>query len=836
MLTISFINDSTSDVKKKSEIEQALQYTFRYVNHGEVSVIFDVESPTSTLGKIDTLIFITINNITGNFYRTYPSKEYLHTLVIGIKHLDLDDIIDADTKEMYNDEGSWDYIDNIMAENRAFDSFCYSVTPKVKFFKSALFYSVNAKNCTKSFSNDFIFFNHIINYTKILDYACQRCQSKKMKGSWSMQFSDGLDMHGFISTFIDEINNKTNQGILTKKKIDAICRDSKLIERIMNSIGSRLCIVRGNAGSGKTLALMKIAYRTVSHEFDTEGENRSHNVRLLTYNNMLVYDIKNTLKSMGDFNASNLSVQTLHKFFYDMFKNTPVIWAKYSGEMITRIDELIQTCCERIEIINQILVDSISELKKKENTPFKQIEAYESKLNTVQTNNNDDSNSSNQTSVIQYSDRKEANLYFDFLKANRRWEELVIPNGLENMKNQYIQKKKEMAIDSYLNSVFLTDYENILKDMYFLVNDPISFANEHNLNSKRDFFEFISTTDNIISIDNETSLINESVKNIRRKVRWSRAILLDEAQDCSIYEKALLFQTRGSENIVIATGGKDQLIRKSQENDWSVLFGKPIEKETITLRRTNRRQKANIVKFLNEFALHYNLESKDIANLSETEDKGRVIIDLRKINKGEIALDKMASLRNQGKDYGCSDYENLVVLLPRKGYTSKGGNTRPQIQMSIDVTDTISFSAKVNREINDFSHKGHEGTKDVRICDCTTNSKGDLNIGQCDTRFLYYESCRGLEAWNVMCLSVDNFYNDKYDSQDAKNYAIEHSGLIQEDLSMLQTHYAAIWCYMAFSRPMDTLYLSIDNIDDEFSTILLRIADKCGDAVEIIYD
>ena len=84
MLTISFINDSTSDVKKKSEIEQALQYTFRYVNHGEVSVIFDVESPTSTLGKIDTLIFITINNITGNFYRTYPSKEYLHTLVIGL--------------------------------------------------------------------------------------------------------------------------------------------------------------------------------------------------------------------------------------------------------------------------------------------------------------------------------------------------------------------------------------------------------------------------------------------------------------------------------------------------------------------------------------------------------------------------------------------------------------------------------------------------------------------------------------------------------------------------------------------------------------------------------
>ena len=81
-------------------------------------------------------------------------------------------------------------------------------------------------------------------------------------------------------------------------------------------MGARLCVINGNAGAGKTLALMRIAYRTVSHEFDKEGENRSHNVRLLTYNNMLVCDIRNVLKSMGTFTASNLSTQTLHKFFY----------------------------------------------------------------------------------------------------------------------------------------------------------------------------------------------------------------------------------------------------------------------------------------------------------------------------------------------------------------------------------------------------------------------------------------------------------------------------------------------------------------------------------------
>lgn len=833
MITISFVNDSTADSKRKSELEKKLQHIFRYVNYGEISIIFDLQSPTSTLGKIDTLIFITIKNEKGNFYRTYPSKNYLYTLVVGIKQLEMDDIVDVNSTELYNEEGSWNYIDCILAENRAFDSFCYSVNSKVKYFKSAFFYDVKAEKCSKSFSNDYIYFNQPIDFTKLLDSACQRCQSKIYKGALSMQYAMGLDMHGFIADFINNANDKTNQGILTRKKIDSICKDSKLIQRIINSIGSRLCIVRGNAGSGKTLALMRIAYRTVSHEFDVAGENRSHNVRLLTYNNMLVYDIKNTLKSMGEFSANNLSVQTLHKFFYDMFKGTPVIWAKYSGDMIARIDELIHTCDERITIVNKVIEDSFLYLDNKENSPFKQIEIYESKLNEGKCCEINKDNLLSYTSVIQNSDKKEANYYFEFLKMNRRWEELVIPNDLDEMKKQYILKKKEMSIENYLNSIFLSDYENILKDMYFLVNDPQKFTEEYNIQSKRDFFEFILSTDNLVSYVDD-SIIDESIKSIHRKVRWSHVILLDEAQDCSIYEKALLFQTRGSENIVIATGGKDQLIRKSKENDWSVLFGKPIDKETITLRRTNRRQKSNIVRFLNEFALHYNLDSKNIETTSETEDKGRVIIDLRKFNNGQVSLDKMASLRNQGKDYGCSDYENLMVLLPRKGYTSKGIGSKMYMQMSVDVTDTITFSQTHYKSINNFNHIEYEGTKDVRLCDCTTNSKADLNLGQCDTRFLYYDSCRGLEAWNVMCISVDEFFHEKYDSQDAKNYAIELSGLLREDLSMFQAHYAAIWCYMAFSRPMDTLYLSIKDKDDAFSKVLLQIARKCGNAVEII--
>lgn len=831
-MVISFINESISNAKRKESLEKALSATFKYVKDGEVDVVFDLKSPTSTLGKIDVLLFINIEKRDGNYYKTYPTKEYLHTLVIGIKKIEMDDVIDVDDQNIFNEEGSWNYEDEISAENKAFDNFCYTVSPNIKYFKSALFYYVKAKNCSKSITNDYIFFNcETMNLPKLLDVACQRCRSKVYKGAWSMQFNERTDIHSFVTLLIEEAEAKTRQGILTKKKMDSIVKDSKLIEQVLNAMGSRLCIIRGNAGSGKTLALMRIAYRTVSHEFDQEGENRSHNVRLLTYNNMLVCDIKNVLKSMGTFTASNLSVQTLHKFFYELFKKAPAVWGKYSGNVVERINHLMEICSERIQIINQTLIDAYNVDNKKNHNPFLQISQYEEYHKSI--------GDEQSIPVIASSDRKEADMYFRFLMTDRRWEEMEDFNNLDRMRDLYVEEKKQIAIDSFLNSVFLTEYESILQDLYFLLTDRKKFIEEHDLRSKWDFYEFVLNTD--VIDDSVNYILDESIKGIKRKVRWSNAILIDEAQDCSIYEKALLYATRGSENIVIATGGKDQLIRKAKENDWSVIFGKRLEKESIILRRTNWRQKANIVSFLNAFAEEFNLDSKDILTPPETDKKGKVIIDIRNLHNRTIPLDKLASLRNQGKVYGCSDFENLMVLLPHFGYTNNINNQdgeniaqNNRINAVVDVTDTIVFQNQRENSIKDIGHKDYDGTKDMRVYDCTINSKSDLNPGHCDTRFLFYDSCRGLEAWNVMCIDLDSFFWEKRDCEEARNYAIEQSGLIQEDQSLFQTHYSAIWCYMALSRPMDTLYISLHNTDNDFSKKILDIAKTCGDAVELL--
>lgn len=831
-MVISFINESTFHAKRKESLEKALSATFKYVKDGEVDVVFDLKSPTSSLGVIDVLLFINIEKRDGNYYRTYPTKDYLHTLVIGIKKIELDEVIDVDSQNFYSEEGSWNYEDEISAENKAFDNFCYSICRNIKFFKSALFYYVKAKNCSKTITNDFLFFNtDDLNIPKLLDVACQRCRSKVYKGAWSMQFNERTDIHSFVSLLIEEAEAKTRQGILTKKKMDSIVKDSKLIEQILNAMGSRLCIIKGNAGSGKTLALMRIAYRTVSHESDQEGENRSHNVRLLTYNNMLVCDIRNILKSMGTFTASNLSIQTLHKFFYELFKKAPAVWGKYSENVVERINSLMETCNERIQIINQSLVEAYNIIHKKNLTPFSQISEYEEYLKNI--------GEEQSTPVISSSNSKEADMYFRFLMTDRRWEEMEELKNLDSMRDLYVKEKKQMAIDSFLNDVFLTEYESILKDLYFLLTDRQKFNEEHDLRSQWEFYEFVLNTD--VIGDNVNYILDESIKGIKRKVRWSNAILIDEAQDCSIYEKALLYATRGSENIVVATGGKDQLIRKAKENDWSVIFGKRLEKETITLRRTNWRQKANIVSFLNAFAEEFNLESKNIQTPPETDNKGKIIIDMRNMHDKTIPLDKLASLRNQGKAYGCSDFENLMVLLPHFGYTNSNNNQdnaraahNNRLHAVVDVTDTIVFQNQRENSIKDIGHKENEGTNDMRVFDCTINSKSDLNPGHCDTRFLFYDSCRGLEAWNVMCIDLDSFFWEKRDCEEARNYAIEQSGFIQEDQTLFQTHYAAIWCYMALSRPMDTLYISLDNIDNEFSKKILNIAKVCGEKVEIL--
>jgi hypothetical protein len=229
------------------------------------------------------------------------------------------------------------------------------------------------------------------------------------------------------------------------------------------------------------------------------------------------------------------------------------------------------------------------------------------------------------------------------------------------MNNEEFRKKYQEIYNQ-----FLDDSEQQLRDEYGLFDSliPTFMQNLENVaNEMAD--EFSKKT-----MDEQKETFLASLKKIRRKVNWSKYILVDEAQDCQVNEKALLLELNGSDNTVIATGGRDQLIRTAQENDWSQLFGKQLDTEKITLRSVSYRQKENIILFLNAFAGSFDIETR-LTVPDETRNTGRVILDCRIFNNNALPLDVIMSLQLNGRDMGCSNFENMMFLLPQVGYVKR---------------------------------------------------------------------------------------------------------------------------------------------------------------------
>ena len=378
------------------------------------------------------------------------------------------------------------------------------------------------------------------------------------------------------------------------------------------------------------------------------------------------------------------------------------------------------------------------------------------------------------------------------------------------MNNEEFRKKYQEIYNQ-----FLDDSEQQLRDEYGLFDSliPTFMQNLENVaNEMAD--EFSKKT-----MDEQKETFLASLKKIRRKVNWSKYILVDEAQDCQVNEKALLLELNGSDNTVIATGGRDQLIRTAQENDWSQLFGKQLDTEKITLRSVSYRQKENIILFLNAFAGSFDIETR-LTVPDETRNTGRVILDCRIFNNNALPLDVIMSLQLNGRDMGCSNFENMMFLLPQVGYVKRKETEDKDV--TIDTNSTILINqASAQRRLS------MNLPNDFKPIDGTVNDKRKAleNVGQDNTRCLLYESCRGLEAWNVMCMDLNDFYYEKILSRDAEEYAETYAGgLFEEGRDKYMAQYAALWCFMAMTRAIDTLYIKLSNTSNAFSQTILRVA------------
>jgi hypothetical protein len=792
MLNIIDINTSASTL----EFIEELKADFRArlsptVKTGTVVIISQFPAIGNMLSSIDYLVLLTIPRLDGNYLKVRISdkNKYVYNAVLLIKTTQDDQILSADDSAFYSKDGQFDYLETNSQNIFDFRDYCL---PKEDVWAYSI-YQVSSANAP-SFYNNKIVLNHKLTAKYLIWTIANQAHEKAPDygvnsfGRESSALQSPENLIDFCKNLLDRANAGIRYGILTKKKIDQMGRSSKVTDDILENLGSSLSIITGKAGTGKTLALTRVLSRY---------QQERHNVRFLTYNNLLVFDIRQLLRNFPC-SDTKLSALSVHSFFYKQ-SHTLGIPLLLSEE---RVDQLMEICEKRISNLEKIYQGL---LDKKEQSSEKLLQSAVA-------------------GGIPKSDFEEVGLFAKYARG-QKWPDFPI------ILASYLEFKRTILERNIGRDIFLQDYYKVLELLYKAVTNTAQFYEDMGIKDRYSLLATLYNTDEYIEpegVEPEVEKLKKKtvipfgnllqmVNTVERQVGWAKLMVIDESQDFHLYEKELLFRLRKPENMVIATGGKEQLIRHSKLLDWSLSMNKKVPHLLFPLRSRTFRQKANIVHLVNSFGASFGIPLS-LESVKESQGLGKIIIDLRPKNSfiaSEIALE----LRDNGRINGCSAYESLMFFVPSKGYTDKLRDEGFVISENDVVTSTQQTSSRK------FKFKSELIDMNILSWDGVSENKGALKIPQqTETRVIHYESCRGLEAWSCALLSLDTYFSHKRESEEASRHLSDDLFLSEEER---KDKFAALWCLMAFTRPMDTLYIQLDSATSTFSQLLLVLAADC---------
>lgn len=797
-------------------MKQSLYYIFRSVPNVSIGIICDIPSIIDTFGEISIMCLIDIPYIQGksNYFSWIENnnQKYLYSLCLGFRIIQDNNIIEVNDNSYVSIENSiYNYDESVRKDSDKISREIHNIVNG--YFECELFDWIYSNKISSPSIHDYAIVGPINNLEEVIVRAANRKinsdrrYDKACKCFYLDKFKtdkNGNKLALFIYHILNGINERTKIGVLTKKKINQICdkRNTKTVEKISSAQGHQLCIITGKAGCGKTMAILKAMYYILKE---------NHRVRLLTYNHLLVKDLSQTIRNIPGINSNNASIWTLHKFMYERSKDLHIVEFLSNS----RKEELVDILMQRIKIAEQIISEFLlthnafpSCTETLIDIDGKEYKIYPNEIIIRDCGNN-----------ILETDRIEILEYIAYVISHST---LSPDERSQNYLKDKITKLTEIKPGEY----FLGDYNKVLETMYSMLDNTHKFYEENDVRHRRLFLanirmsSFLSGEEGPVVEEEE---FNKLIKTAAASAKWTNTIFVDEAQDCNIYEKLILMKLRGADHLVVATGGKDQLIRTSKELNWSTINNLSVPTLSLTLPRKSHRQKGNIVSFVNQFAGYYKLNTS-IESTSPMDDRGRVILDYRISKEGSMPIDVIGEMKNQGLANGCSAYESILMLLPEIGYTKKTTTTVTQVSDADYISTNITSH---DRQLNISEISG------INIWSGVDSQKGQLGIANHNqTRFIYYDSCRGLEAWSVLCIDLDSFYYTKKNSNEAKIYASQNLDIFNT-VEELQNKYAFIWCYMAFTRAIDTLYIRVRNPMNDFSKSLMEIAEKCGDHVEI---
>lgn len=533
--------------------------------------------------------------------------------------------------------------------------------------------------------------------------------------------------------------------------------------------------------------------------------SNGQNTLYLTYNKLLIFDIAKTVKSyvnaklksseISGEKPGEASVLTLHAFFYRLSKSLGVLHVLSE----VRIEKLLATLKERMRKVYDIVKAEIAK-----NTNIDDIKAI------IQNNNNLDIGT------------KEVGI--DFLNFLKR-KNTTTSKDIDKASVDFYNHKKNIVGNIGANEVFLADYYGVLENTLLQIQNPEQFYDKYNIENRHELLDVaIGLNEKYVGEKDGKKTITEKgfVEFKNRRIgghRRKRTLFIDEAQDCHRLEKEILISIYGSNNVVVANGGKEQLIRHVELCNWEVSQAKKLEVKKHYTRNKSYRVKKTVVDFCNYVAKRFQID----LNLEplESEDEGELFFDFR-LNHNENEVTEIFNhLKLKGEVNGCSPYETLLVLLESNSQreNTTGLNEPNRETAIINEYGNIEDAPLLKR--GTWKHRETLESNDFMFWDGTVDDKSQLIVpSPNESRVIYYESCRGLEAWTVACFALDKFFSQKREDPDAEKYLIEDIFLNQNN-EHRKSMYAATWALMALTRVIDTLYIQINDRNSEFGKIVV---------------
>lgn len=148
---------------------------------------------------------------------------------------------------------------------------------------------------------------------------------------------------GRMEDIIDLFTKERKPKGLTKQKFELLSQQSTEIDEISKSVGRKLTILTGRAGTGKTMQLLQLAYKLANND-------NSNRCLILTYNKALVSDIKRLIDYTPmptKANGRTVFIQTVHSFFHNLFEDFGVSTNKLSPQQ-ANYEKLYQAYHEQL--------------------------------------------------------------------------------------------------------------------------------------------------------------------------------------------------------------------------------------------------------------------------------------------------------------------------------------------------------------------------------------------------------------------------------------------------------------------------------------------------------